>query len=192
MANGDLVRVVHCCNEQVFSLAGYRVGVARKALKEPFNIGVEAMGVVDGLPVCEDFILNGGQTLEFVVPSGQKGLGRLITKSQLLEEWSINQWQYDELLDLGLPVIQFLDGTVVHPEAAVDFFFLNMGDPDRRIEPDIVDSNYIAAKLGCTAIWITDLARRGEIPDSCVVQGSGNGKPWKFYKIRIDSWLRAR
>ena len=58
--------------------------------------------------------------------------------------------------------------------------------------PDIVDSQYIAGRLGCTTTWIADLTRKGDIPLSCIVPGTGNGKPWKFYRSRIDPWLATR
>lgn len=58
--------------------------------------------------------------------------------------------------------------------------------------PDIVGTDYISARLGCTAIWVTDMARNGQIPKSCVVQGTGNGKPWRFHRHRIDEWLAKR
>lgn len=58
--------------------------------------------------------------------------------------------------------------------------------------PDLVGSTYIADRLGCTPVWVAEMARRGLIPASCVVQGTGNGKPWKFLRIRIDEWLKKR
>jgi hypothetical protein len=58
--------------------------------------------------------------------------------------------------------------------------------------PDLVGTPYVAQKLGCTTTWIADLIRRGEIPGNCLVAGTGNGKPWKFYRERIDRWIRSR
>ena len=57
---------------------------------------------------------------------------------------------------------------------------------------EIVGSAYIAQKLGCTQVWITEMARDGEIPRHCVVEGTGNGKPWKFHRKHIDRWLKDR
>jgi hypothetical protein len=56
----------------------------------------------------------------------------------------------------------------------------------------IVGTDYIAERLGCTQTWITDQTRRGEIPRSCCVEGTGNGKPWKYHRKKIDSWIRSR
>lgn len=32
----------------------------------------------------------------------------------------------------------------------------------------------------------------GKIPTSCIVAGTGNGKLWKFYRVRIDAWIKKR
>jgi predicted DNA-binding transcriptional regulator AlpA len=58
--------------------------------------------------------------------------------------------------------------------------------------PDVVGTPYVAQKLGATTTWIADLVRQGEIPSRCLVPGTGNGKPWKFYRGRIDEWLTSR
>jgi hypothetical protein len=55
--------------------------------------------------------------------------------------------------------------------------------------PDVVDTVYVAQKLGCTTTWIADLARNGGIPASCLVPGTGDGKPWKFYRAKIETWI---
>ena len=57
---------------------------------------------------------------------------------------------------------------------------------------DIVGTPYAARKLACTTIWITDMIRRGEIPRSCIVTGTGNGKIWKLYRRKIDKWIETR
>lgn len=56
----------------------------------------------------------------------------------------------------------------------------------------IVDSRYVADRLGCTVVWIAEMVRNGRIPKSCVVVGTGNGKPWKFHRRQIDEWLKTR
>lgn len=58
--------------------------------------------------------------------------------------------------------------------------------------PNLVGTPYVAGKLGCTTVWITQLVHSGEIPLRCVVPGTGNGKPWKFYRDRIDAWIKSR
>ncbi len=56
----------------------------------------------------------------------------------------------------------------------------------------IVGSEYIAGRLGCTTTWVAEMCRKGDIPASCVVAGTGNGKLWKFYRLKIDQWLETR
>ena len=58
--------------------------------------------------------------------------------------------------------------------------------------PDIVGTPYVAAKLGCTTDWIAMMVRDGQIPASSVIPGTGNGKPWKFRRSRIDQWIEHR
>lgn len=61
------------------------------------------------------------------------------------------------------------------------------------LEPaDIVGTPYIAGKLGCSTAWVSQLVKDGEIPAHCIVEGSGNGKLWKFYRERIDRWIKDR
>jgi Helix-turn-helix domain len=55
-----------------------------------------------------------------------------------------------------------------------------------------VGSRYIADRLGCTTVWVAEMARSGEVPRHCVVPGTGSGKPWKFYRERIDAWIASR
>jgi hypothetical protein len=57
---------------------------------------------------------------------------------------------------------------------------------------DKVGTRYVAEKLACSTIWITELIRKGEIPPGCIVPGTGNGKVWKFYRKRIDDWIATR
>ena len=52
-----------------------------------------------------------------------------------------------------------------------------------RLAPDpenIVGTEYVSAKMGCSQTHVARLARDGDIPASCVVPGCGDGKPWKF------------
>jgi excisionase family DNA binding protein len=56
---------------------------------------------------------------------------------------------------------------------------------------DKVGSPYVAHALGVSRTWVADMVRRGEIPKSCVVEGTGNGKRWLFHRDRIDEWMRS-
>ena len=64
-----------------------------------------------------------------------------------------------------------------------------------RVAPepgDVVGTPHLAQKLGCTVVWAGEMARKGDIPKSCIVPGTGNGKPWKFFRQRIEEWLIKR
>lgn len=68
------IRVVHGANEQYFdNLEGKTVGTVRKSLREVFNIPGDAEALIAGKSVGDDFILEGGQNLEFVKEAGVKG-----------------------------------------------------------------------------------------------------------------------
>jgi hypothetical protein len=70
------VRVVHGSNEQYFdNLGGKTVGTIRKSLREVFNIPGDAEALISGKRVNDDFILEGGMSLEFVKEAGIKGNG---------------------------------------------------------------------------------------------------------------------
>jgi predicted DNA-binding transcriptional regulator AlpA len=57
---------------------------------------------------------------------------------------------------------------------------------------DVVGTPYVAQRLGCTTDWIAMMVRDGQIPPSCLVSGTGNGKPWKFRRSAIDQWIEQR
>jgi hypothetical protein len=57
---------------------------------------------------------------------------------------------------------------------------------------DIVGTPYVAKRLGCTKVWIAEMVRNGQLPKSCLVTGTGNGKPWKFHREAIEKWLASR
>jgi hypothetical protein len=64
-----------------------------------------------------------------------------------------------------------------------------------RLDPPpaaVVGSRYVADRLGQTTTWVAEMARAGTIPAGCLVPGSGNGKPWKFYRERIEAWIATR
>lgn len=59
--------------------------------------------------------------------------------------------------------------------------------------PDaLVDTNYVAMKLGITKERISQIIKEGGIPKHCIVEGTGNRKPWKFHRRSIDQWIRDR
>lgn len=88
------------------------------------------------------------------------------------------------VVDLGPEALRLLAAVLVELGRIADHF-----DPPPS---DIVDTPYIARRLGCTTTWIAQMVRDGEIPQGCVVPGSGKGRQWKFYRRRIEEWLASR
>lgn len=67
-----------------------------------------------------------------------------------------------------------------------------IADQLEPIQPELVGTPYIADRLGCTTVWVTQMIRNGQIPQRCVVAGTGDGKPWKFVRRLIDEWIKNR
>lgn len=57
---------------------------------------------------------------------------------------------------------------------------------------DIVDTPYLAGRLGVTTTRIAQMVREGTIPKACIVIGSGDGRPWKFHRRQMEQWLAKR
>ena len=55
-----------------------------------------------------------------------------------------------------------------------------------------VGTPYVAKLLGQTTTWVAEMARSGLIPKSCLVAGTGSGKPWKFHRSQIERWIEDR
>ena len=70
----EKVRVVHGVNEDYYSLENKTVGYARKSLREIQNIPGDAQAYVGGKEVNDDFVLEGGMSVEFTKTAGVKGL----------------------------------------------------------------------------------------------------------------------
>lgn len=67
------VTVISGAHLQSLPLVNQTVTQARDLLQGPFNIGPEAMPLVNGRPVSADTVLRQGDALEFVHHSGEKG-----------------------------------------------------------------------------------------------------------------------
>lgn len=67
------VRVIHGANSGYYNLQGKTVGMVRKSLREVFNIPGDAEAMIAGKQVGDDFVLDGGQNLEFTKEAGTKG-----------------------------------------------------------------------------------------------------------------------
>jgi hypothetical protein len=69
----DKIRVVHGVNEGYYDLEGKTVGQVRKSLREVHNIPGDAAAMIGQNSVGDDFVLEGGMSLEFIKEAGDKG-----------------------------------------------------------------------------------------------------------------------
>ena len=67
------VDVIHGVYAHSLPLAGMAVRAARTELEERMNIDPDAVAVVDGVEVDENYVLRENQVLNFVKPAGEKG-----------------------------------------------------------------------------------------------------------------------
>ncbi len=72
----ETVKVIYGVHSLEVNIAGRTVEEVRNALKQALNIGPRAIAVVDGQEVMESYILQAGETLEFVRMAGEKGVRR--------------------------------------------------------------------------------------------------------------------
>lgn len=132
------VTVIHGPNDGIFDLAGSTVAVVQRALVDAFNLRSNAIAFVNGEEVASTFTLSAGDRLEFVYRTGTKGLGDLLTPEDLMGKWRISPDEYQELQQLGLPTVPFNNGTVLHPEVAVDDWWKSIATPHFVIRTEVL------------------------------------------------------
>jgi hypothetical protein len=96
-----------------------------------------------------------------------------VDSKQLLHLLSSIAQGINRLADIAEPIKRLADHLVPLPESKVG-------------------TSYIAKALGVTTTWVAEMVRNGELPSSCIVAGTGNGKLWKFYRVKIDEWIKSR
>ncbi len=69
----ETVRVIYGVHSLEARIAGRSVDDVRSALRQALNIAPRAVAVVDGREVLDSYILQAGDTLEFVRLAGEKG-----------------------------------------------------------------------------------------------------------------------
>jgi len=120
----------------------------------------------------------------------------------LLDAWTVERSTPSFSPSDGVPIVESLDNgpsdlsvslaRLVRAIEGVEFELRRVANHFDPPPPDKVGTPYVADRLGCTTVRITQLVRSGEIPASCVVPGTGDGKPWKFFRARIEDWLENR
>ncbi len=136
----------------------------------------------------------GGQPLSFIRPANVRG-NLMKNVATIIISMSPPHGRTHSTISPVIDALSQMQGTLERIADAIEEGFAQ----GRRIadhfapEPaDVVGTPQVARQLGCTTVWIAEMARRGEIPKSCVVPGTGNGKPWKFYRRRVEDWLGKR
>jgi hypothetical protein len=211
------VRVTHGAHDDFFPFAGKSVASVRKGLVSGFSIPPEALPRIGGRVVGPAHILAGGEELLFAEEKGHKGVGTQVwTEDEFCKFFKITHEDLDAWIAQGLRVLHRPDGSRRITDTAVDRFngvsephHLNTeeatwavasiaGDLKRiadRLDPpphDVVDTTYVAEKLGLTTKRIAQMALAGEIPSHCIVPGTGFGTYWKFFRSKIEPWIEAR
>ena len=195
-------------------IVGKRVGAVKKFLGPTFSIPYFSTAWANGNRVGLRHILQAGETLEFIGLIGIKGgtdespteraMRAMIDADPSLREI------ISSVMEMNLDVEESIYLTL---SKARQHFMTNFGPINgeaiavlREISSDIhriaetlspsppqkVGSPYIAQRLGCSKAWITEMVRDGRIPRACLVSGTGNGKPWKFYRREVDRWIERR
>lgn len=67
------VKVIHGANDEEFELVGQKVSAVRASLVDAFNIPADALALVNGDQVGNDYQLKQNDVLEFIKAAGVKG-----------------------------------------------------------------------------------------------------------------------
>ena len=213
MKLAGVVTVIHGANDDVFDgIEGATVRQVYQNLVDAFNLPNNAIALINGVPVESSYQVRPGDILEFCKRYGRKGVNRLFALEQIEKEYGLPPELSHQLAGCLIPFTVNQNGEALYLESAIDDWIesratgMSQTEMAQRIvtdlrriadrldppSPDKVGTPYIADRLGCTTVWITELIRKKEIPANCIVPGTGNGKPWKFYRERIDRWLKDR
>ena len=208
------VNVVYGAHDLDMDLAGPTVEEIQITLRDVLGVGRGAEAYLGGKLVEEKTItVVAGERIEFVKPFGRKGVGQTWTKEEFMQVFRMTEADWSNWVAKGLPFDTMRDGTIVLNETEVDQW--KEAQQGRRPDnhaalqrlaiaaeeiakhldptpPEIVKSRYIAQKLGCTVKWVGDMARTGLIPKSCIVDGTGDGKQWRFHRSKVDKWIESK
>jgi len=181
-------------------LEGVPVTTARLQLRAVHGIPGHARCRVNGISVSGDYRLCQGDALEFVVLWGFKGgadsiwmvddSNRLVSvpASQVEKYGTMGFRPVPSGNGVGLEFLPFIAGYL----GQIEHSLRRIADHFDPPPPNVVTTRYVADKLNCTLVHAARQAADGDIPRSCVVPGTGGGKPWKFYRSRIDQWIEQR
>ena len=157
-------RIAHGPHDSCFpNLVGKRVASVRRSLATVFSIPAEAQAFIGGSLVGGEYRLRAGDSVEFLRRRGRKAVGDLFTAEQLLLRWQIDDDKYRQLLKAGLPTIRFEDGSVRHPEVAVDEWMRCRYTADPETTYIDTDIKWIASRRVYTVKEAAEVYFKGRI-----------------------------
>lgn len=208
-----VVNVVCGPHEIDVRLAGFSVEEIQFSLRDMLNVDMAADAYIGGRLASPSYRLRQGDRVEFMKEWGRKGIGKTYTKQEFMQAFHMTEADWSDWSAKGLPLDTMKDGTIVLNETEVDWWkgtqrghksenhavLDRLADAAEEIAhhldptpPEIVKSRYIAQKLGCSVKWVGDMARTGLIPKNCIVDGTGDGKQWRFFRPKIDKWIEGK
>ena len=199
-------RITHGPHDSYFeNIVGKSVASVWRSLATLFSIPREAEAFVGGSVVGPEYRLLAGDSLEFLRRRGRKAVGDLFTAEQLMQRWRIDDHKYRQLLKAGLPTIRFEDGSVRHPEVAVDEWMLGLAEPRSkrltRVGDQDVAEGLPAAKKWCNIEEAARLSGRSvttirrDIRAGTLrahVVGRGRRRPsYRIHRADLKAYIRA-
>lgn len=209
------VEVISGATDDHFTgLVGKYVGAVKRFLGPHFSIPYFSTAWVNRNRVGLRHILQAGDTLEFVGLIGIKGGTDETPTTRVVRAMIDTDPSLREIIsavkELNLDVEDSIyvtlskarqhfiesygpiNGTALEILDGIATDIRRVADTLAPSPPQMIGSGYISQKLGCSKAWITEMVRDGRLPKGCVVPGTGNGKPWKFYRREIDRWIERR
>lgn len=103
---------------ETLPVAGMPVGEVRRKFSDRFDIDAKAQAIVNGVPVEEDRILQGGESLMFIKHAGEKGGSHVVMEGKLAkvfdgEQLTTHSMNVGELIERAGPSIS--TGPVILP-----------------------------------------------------------------------------
>ncbi|MHB8974567.1 MAG: helix-turn-helix transcriptional regulator [Pirellulaceae bacterium] len=81
----------------------------------------------------------------------------------------------------------------IETEIAADIRTLLQRITEHFTPQEVVGTDYIANRLGCSSQYISRMATEGTIPKACIKVSSGERRQrWKFFRSEIDRWIAER
>ena len=153
-----LVRIIHGANEDVLPLGGQPVGRVRHELSGLFNLPPNALGRIGGQSVPEKHLLQHADTLEFVVPLGRKGVGRVWTQEEFCALFRMKDADFVAMIARVLPVHRMGDGSIRITETDFDAW-------SKHEEPWLFTVQDLAVRLSVSERVLWRMRSSGKLPE---------------------------